>query len=125
MEDGLDEAFKRYAETVQETLGNGWEFGERLRATGILILSPDKGIDFLPSVVQELEEHEQFASSLQKRRRGFEINITEPMIPGFAMTSTTSFAARASTSTYSRAKTSTSSEILKTMCMPSKSRKSM
>jgi hypothetical protein len=45
MEDGLDEAFKRYVELLQETLGNRREFGERLHAIGILIFSPDKGID--------------------------------------------------------------------------------
>ena len=60
MEDGLDEAFKRYVELVQETLGNRREFDERLRAIGILIFSPDKDIDFLPSVVEQLEEQEQF-----------------------------------------------------------------
>jgi hypothetical protein len=71
MEYALDEAFKRYADLVQKTLGNRREFGERLRATGILILSPDKGIDFLPSVVKQLEEQEQFRQLLAKTKARF------------------------------------------------------
>ena len=60
MEDVLSAAFTKYAELVRETLGNHRAFDERLRETGILMLQPDKRIEFLPRVVEHLESLEPF-----------------------------------------------------------------
>ena len=71
MDDGLFAAFMRYAELVRATLGCHRVFDERLRETGILMLQPDKRIEFLPRVVEHLESLEAFNQLVNHTRSAF------------------------------------------------------
>ncbi|HXH10049.1 MAG TPA: hypothetical protein VNP04_09865 [Alphaproteobacteria bacterium] len=71
MKDILSAAFTRYAELVRATLGNHRAFDEQLRETGILMLQPDKRIEFLPRVVEHLESREPFRQLVKYTRSTF------------------------------------------------------
>lgn len=71
MKDTLSEVFTAYAEQVRATLGNPRAFDERLRETGILMLQPDKRIEFLPRVVEQLESLESFRQLINHTRSAF------------------------------------------------------
>jgi hypothetical protein len=71
MEDSLTNAFRRYAELICATLRNHRTFDGRLRETGIVMLQPDKRFEFLPWVVEQMEEDEPFRHLVMATRATF------------------------------------------------------
>jgi hypothetical protein len=71
MEDSLTHTFRRYAELICATLWNHRAFDGRLRETGIVMLQPDKRFEFLPWVVEQMEEDEPFRHLVMATRATF------------------------------------------------------
>jgi hypothetical protein len=71
LEDVLSAAFTKYAEFVRATLGNHHAFDGRLRDTGILMVQPEKRIEFLPRVVEHLESLGSFRQLINHTRSAF------------------------------------------------------
>jgi hypothetical protein len=60
VESGPIGAFEKYTEFVRTTLRHHHAFDERLRQTGIVMLHPEKRIEFLARVVEQVEKDEPF-----------------------------------------------------------------
>src|SRR6266511_2588499 len=71
MMDSLSEAFRRYTELVLAALRKHDVFDEHLRKTGISLLRPDRRIEFLPQVVEQLEGQKAFHWLLEETEAAF------------------------------------------------------
>jgi hypothetical protein len=123
MEDSLTNAFRRYAELICATLRNHRAFDGRLRETGIVMLQPDKRFEFLPWMVEQMEEDEPFRHLVMATRATFpDQHYTQndglPATP-----SRISFAVPVSILTSSRVITPTSTGCLRSMPCPLEKRK--